>query len=397
MKTLSDYDFKGKRVFVRPDLNCPYDEKTGKIEKSLRIIEHAKSTIRELSEKGAKVILLAHQGRRGDPDCISLKQHVKFLEEEIGKQVLFVPDTCGDKAKQAISSLKNGQILLLENVRFLEDETKYKTIPEYAGSTLAKNLLPLCDAFVLDGFSVSHRAQASVVGFSSKPTFAGRVMEKELNALSKVKNPVHPCTFILGGAKPEDSISLLEYWLSSGKMDNALCGGILGSMLILSSGKSLGKTEDFLKEKGCLQYIPKLQELLKKYPGKIKFPQDIAYSQNGKRKECGIEKLPVQGEIFDIGKKTQEEFAGLINSSKTAVINGPVGVYEREEFCQGTKAVLQAIANSGSFSLAGGGHTLSAIGKFRINKKKFSYISLAGKALIDYLSGHKLPGVEVLG
>ncbi|MEM2963254.1 MAG: phosphoglycerate kinase [Candidatus Anstonellales archaeon] len=396
MNLLDNYDFRGKRVFVRPDLNCPIDEKTGRVEKSPRVIEHAKTTILELSEKGAKVIVLAHQGRKGEPDCVSLNQHAKFLEEETGKRVIFVPDVCGHMAKKAISNLKNGEILLLENVRFLDDETAFRTPQEYSKSSLVKNLLPFCDAFVLDGFSVSHRAQASVIGFISKPTFAGRVMEKELAALSHLKNPLRPCTFILGGAKPEDSIPILEHWLSQKKADYFLCGGVLGLLILLASGVNLGKTKRYMEEKNHTKHIPLIRGLLEKYQKHIKLPLDVAYDKNGQRHECPTSSLPIPHDIYDIGTDTQSEFSSLIKRSKTIIINGPLGVYENNEFAKGTRAVLEAIASTNSFSIVGGGHTLSAIEKFEIDKKKFSYISLAGKALVEYLSGKSLPGLEIL-
>jgi len=396
MKTLDDFEFNGKTVFVRPDLNCPVDEKTLKVEPSERIAAHA-LTIRELAKKKAKVVVLAHQGRKGDYDCISLSQHALLLGAEAKMPVKFVDDVCGEKAKAAIRALGKGEILLLENVRFLDDEAKYKTIEENAGATLVRELSPLCDIFVLDGFSVSHRAQASVVGFCQKPICAGRVMQRELEALSKLSSPQKPAVFVFGGAKPEDSIGIMQKWLSEGKLDYALTCGVLGELFILASGRELGKTLEVLKEKKALEWLPAAKEMLAKYKGKILFPQYVALDANGARKDSHISRLPSELLIGDIGKKAAKEYAKIILGAGTVLMNGPAGIYEDEKFAYGTKKLLKAIEKSPAFSVLGGGHTLSAIEKFKIRKKKLGYVSLAGKALIEYLSGAELPGVKILG
>jgi phosphoglycerate kinase len=393
--TLDSYNFLGKTAFVRVDLNSPVDEKTLAVEKGERISSHAE-TVRELSDKGARVVVLAHQGRKGDYDCISLSQHALFLGGEVKKPVRFVDDVCGKKAKDAIRSLKDGGILLLDNVRFLDDETKYKTIEENAQTTIVKELSPYCDVFVLDAFSAAHRAQASIVGFYKKPVVAGRVMERELTALNRLRTPAHPVVFIFGGAKPDDSISIMENFLSEGKIDHALTCGVLGELFILASGKELGKTLDFLKEKKALLHLPKARELLEKYPGKILFPQDVAVSSGGKRKEMPISSLPSQDSIMDIGKKTAKQYSDKIAGAATVMMNGPAGVYEQEEFAYGTRTILKAIEAGKAFSVFGGGHTLSALEKFKIDKAKLGYVSLAGKALIEYLSGEELPGVKIV-
>ncbi|VVC00557.1 Phosphoglycerate kinase [uncultured archaeon] len=396
MQTLDRFDFSGKTAFVRVDMNCPVDEATKKVEPSERIAGHA-LTVRELSDKGAKVVVLAHQGRKGDPDCISLSQHALLLGDACKKPVQFVDDVCGDKAKAAIRALQPGGILLLDNVRFLDDETKYKTIEENEKATIVQQLSPLCDVFVLDAFSAAHRAQASIVGFHKKPVVAGRVMQREIEALSKLKNPAHPAVFVFGGAKPDDSIGIMQSWLAAGKIDYALTCGVLGELFILASGRELGKTLDYLKENKVTEYLPQAKDMLLKYKGKIIVPEDVAVEFNGKRKEVAIYELPSAYSIKDIGKKTAKKYEGIIAASKTVMMNGPAGVYESDEFAYGTKTILKAIEKSGSFSVMGGGHTLSALDKFRINKKKLGYVSLAGKALIEYLSGKELPGVKILG
>ncbi len=396
MRTLDNFDFSGKTAFVRIDMNCPVDEKTLAVEKSERISGHA-ATVAELSEKGAKVVVLAHQGRKGDYDCISLSQHSLLLGDDMKKPVKFVDDVCGAKAKAAIKSLKNGEILLLDNVRFLDDETKYKTIGENEKATIVRELSSLCDVFVLDAFSASHRAQASIVGFHKKTVVAGRVMQRELEALGKLKNPARPAVFIFGGAKPDDSIGILSQWLDEGKVDYALTCGVLGELFILASGRELGKTLEFFKANKVTEYLPTAKDLISKYPGKILFPEDVAVDSGGKRKEIGIESLPSKEMICDIGKKTVGRYSKIISSARTVMVNGPAGMYEKKEFEYGTKTLLKAIEKSGSFSVMGGGHTLSALDRFKIKKEKLGYVSLAGKALIEYLAGDELPGVKILG
>ncbi len=396
MITLDGFDFKGKTVFVRIDMNCPVDKDTLKIEPSPRIAAHAK-TVSELSEKGAKVVVLAHQGRKGKYDCISLSQHSLLLGAQVKKPVKFVDDVTGEKAKSAIKELKEGQILVLENVRFLDDETKYKTIEENEKAGIVQNLSSFCDAFVLDAFSVAHRAQASIVGFHKKPVIAGRVMQKELEALNKLKEQKTPGLFIFGGAKPEDSIKIMENWLLEGKISLALCCGVLGELFIMASGKELGKTKEYLEQTKAIEHLEKAKQLLSQHKEKIKFPQDIALDEKGKRKEIPISSLPSENSIKDIGEKTIQDYTKAILSAKTVMMNGPAGVYEEDEFSFGTMAILKAIEKSKAFSVLGGGHTLSAIDKFKTDKGKLGYVSLAGKALIEYLSGKQLPGVKILG
>jgi len=398
MLTLDSLDFAAKRVFVRVDLNSPFDEKTGSIEKSPRLVAHCR-TLKELAKKKARVIVLAHQGRKGDSDCISLSQHARLLGEELKRQVRFVPDVCGQSAKDAISSLGNGKILLLENVRFLEDETKAKSTEEAATSTLVRELSPLCDIFVLDAFSVSHRPHASVVGFSSKPCVAGRVMQEELEALSKVKNPQRPLVFLFGGAKPGDSLGILEGWLTEGKVDTALATGVLGELFVLAQGRELGKTTEFLKSTNAIGQLAHVREIYEKYKEKILVPKDFAVDENNARKEISVRKLPSEFSILDIGKNTVSLYSKTLKNAKTIIVNGPAGVYEKDEFSYGTKKLLKAVEKAsslGAFSLLGGGNTISALSRFKIKKKKLGYVSLSGKALIEYLGGSRLAGVELL-
>jgi len=395
--TLDDYDFQNKTVILRVDINLPYDEKTGEVEVSERLIEAAK-TIKELCDKKAKVVILAHQGRKGDKDFISLKQHADLLKKYSGKIIDFTDSIIEDRAINKIKSLKPGEALLLENVRFLADEDLEKTPEEHANSSLVKTLAPLADVFVNDAFSVSHRSHASIVGFSKlMPTIAGRLMEKELKFLEKALNPERPNIYILGGAKPDDCIKIMNYGLEKNIIDEVLACGVLGELFLIAQGFELGeKTENFLKKEGFYEMHQGLEEMLKKYNDKIFIPLDVAVKIKDKRKEIDVINLPASETIKDIGTQTINLFSERIRKAKTIVVKGPAGVYEERGFEKGTKKILEEVARSKGFTLIGGGDTSVAIEKLKIDKSKYSYESLAGGALINYLSGKKMPGVEIL-
>jgi phosphoglycerate kinase len=397
-KTLDDFQVKDKVVLVRVDFNSEIDPATKKVTSDVRIKAHAETTIKELAEKGAKTVILAHQGRKGDPDYTPLKQHAEILGKLLKCPVKYVDDVFGDKAKAAIKTLKGGEILVLENVRSWDGETKTKTVDDAAKTDLVKNLAPLADLFVNDAFAAAHRGHASMVGFTPVlPSAAGRIMERELKSLSRaLEKPEHPCVYVMGGAKADDALEISKYVLDSKIADYVLVGGVTSQLFLAAKGVDLGKkTMDFLAKKELTQFMPGIKELLAKYPDKIILPEDVALDNGGKRKEIPVSKLPTELSIFDIGKKTVDKFSKLIASAKAIVVSGPMGVYENKEFNYGTKGVFTAIAGSKAFSLAGGGNTIAAIEEYGLSKK-IGYISTAGGALIEFLMGKKLPGVVAL-
>ena len=397
-KTLDDFQVKEKVVLVRVDFNSEIDPNTKKVTSDVRIRAHAESTIKELVEKGAKTVILAHQGRKGDPDYTPLKEHAKILGTILKCPVKYVDDVFGDKAKSAIKALKGGEVLVLENVRSWDGETKSKTPEEAAKTELVQNLAPIADLFVNDAFAAAHRGHVSMVGFTAVlPSAAGRIMERELKSLAKaLEKPEHPCVYVMGGAKADDSLEISKYVLGNGIADSVLVGGVTSQLFLAAKGVDLGKkTMDFLAKKELTQFMPGIKELLTKYPGKIILPEDVALEIDGKRKEISVSKLPTEHSIFDIGKKTVDKFADIISKAKSIVVSGPMGVYENKEFNYGTKKVFEAIANSKAFSLAGGGNTIAAIQEYGLTKK-VGYISTAGGALIEFLMGKKLPGVVAL-
>jgi len=396
--TLDDVKAKDKVVLLRVDFNSPVDPESKKVIDDARIRAHGETTIKELTEKGAKVVILAHQGRKGDSDFIPLKQHAEILSKVLGKPVKYMDDVFGEKAKDAIKNLKSGEILVLENVRTYAAETKEGTPEEHAKTELVKNLAPLANLFVNDAFAAAHRAHVSIIGFTTVlQSAAGRIMERELKSLNRVlENPEKPCVFILGGAKADDSLEISKYVLNNRIADYILTGGVVGHVFLAAKGFDLGKPNtDFLEKKELMGLVPGIKELMQKYPDKIKTPKDLAVEVNGKRKEISVGELPIDHPIFDVGAKTVEDYVKVIRNAKSIVVSGPMGVFENSEFIFGTKRIFEEIANSKAFSLAGGGHTIAALQEFGLSNK-ISYVSTAGGALIEFLMGKKLPGVVAL-
>jgi phosphoglycerate kinase len=396
--TLDDVKVKDKVVLVRVDFNSPVDPEGKKVLDDARIRAHGETTIKELAEKGAKVVILAHQGRKGDPDFIPLKQHAEILGKILGKPVKYVDDVFGEKAKDTIKNLKSGEILVLENVRTYAAETKEGTSEEHAKTELVKNLAPLANLFVNDAFAAAHRAHVSIIGFTAVlQSAAGRIMERELKSLGRIlENPEKPCVFILGGAKADDSLEISKYVLNNRIADCILTGGVVGQVFLVAKGFDLGKPNmDFLEKKELMSLVSGIKELVQKFPDKIKTPKDLAVDVNGKREEISIGELPANHLTFDVGAKTVEDYVKVIRSAKSIVVSGPMGVFENSEFSFGTKRIFEEIANSKAFSLAGGGHTIAALQKFGLSDK-ISYVSTAGGALIEFLMGKKLPGVVAL-
>ncbi len=372
-KTLDDFDFSDKRVLVRVDLNSPIVE--GKVQMNDRIREHA-LTLKELSQKGAKVVVLAHQGRPGKRDYMeSLEEHAKLLSQIVG--VKYVNDLIGSEAVERIKAMAKGDVILLKNVRAEEDE-----FAPSESNIIVKTLAPLFDLFVSDAFSVAHRNQTSVVSFAKVlPSCIGRVMEKELSALNNLKKEKMLC--VLGGAKPEDYISLLPH------AEKILSGGIFALACLKAKGYVLGKEDELLKQR------EEVISEIKKFIEKIETPIDLAINENG-RKEIAVEQLPVDSEILDVGEGTIRKYTEEIEKAEAVFVKGPLGKFEEKEFAKGSVEILKAVARSKCFSLIGGGHITHVIETFSLGKDNFSHVSLAGGALIKFLAGEKLPGLEVL-
>ena len=395
--TLDDFNFENKTVLLRVDFNMPLDKKTLEILDTTRI-KRALPTIKELINKNAKTVIIAHQGRQGSWDFINLDKHAKALSELLNKDVKFVDDIFGEKAKNAIKNLQNGKILLLDNVRKFDGETEKKSSEEHAKSALVQNLYPLADIFVNDAFAAAHRPQCSLIGFTEvMPSCAGRLMEKELTTLEEIiEKPEKPSVFLFGGAKFSDVIVTIERLLDNKTADKILLTGLPANAFLKSEGVNLGnKNEEMLSKEGTAENYDEIRKLLTKYKDNIYLPIDFAQQQNTDRSEIDVNELPTDFNLYDIGEKSIEKFKNILSNAKTVFLSGPCGVFENPAFMKGTKEIFTFVANSDVFSIVGGGHTVAAVEQLGLDKK-ISHISTGGGSLEKFMMGEKLPVVEAL-
>lgn len=388
LKTLKNFDFEDKLVLLRVDINSPIVNK--KIIDNPRIEESAQ-TVKELLKLNCKVVILAHQGRKGDYDFIPLNQHAKLLSKYVGKEIKYVNGLFEDNALEEIDKLKQGSAILLKNVRSYEDETKLEKSRFYRFSKFF-------DIYVNDAFSVSHRSQASIViPPRIIPSCIGINFEKEINALSKFSvNSKEKAVYLIGGVKIEDYFPIFN--VLKNKNSKILASGVLANLILVGLGKDLGYENKWLMEKNYFNLIPKLIEIYSSYKEQIVLPIDFAI--DGKeRKEVLLEELPIDKKIWDVGHKTVEIFKKEIKESAVIFMKGPLGYSEIEKFSYGTVSILNSISELTKekkiFSLLGGGHLTTAITEYKIHDE-FSHISTSGGALIAFISGEKLPGIEAL-
>ncbi len=395
--TLDDFKVENKTVLLRVDFNMPLDRKTLDITDDTRI-RLALPTIKELVNKNAKTVILAHQGKQGSWDFTSLQKHAQMLQRLLGKNVTFIDDIYGEKAKNAIKNMKPGAVVFLDNVRKYAAETEKKKPEEHARSELVQNLSPLADFYVNDAFAAAHRAQCSLTGFTVVlPSAAGRLMEKELTALEKVvSQPKKPSIFLFGGAKFADVIITIDRILSNKIADHVLLTGLTANAFLKAKGINLGKkNEQAFDEEGTPEVFSEIKSMYKKFEKQIHLPSDFAIEEHGKRQEKTLEDLPLENNLFDIGEKTIQDYKKILSTAKTIFISGPCGVYENPLFRKGTEEIFSFIATSKAFSIAGGGHTVAAIEQMKI-RDKITHISTGGGALEKFMMGEKLAVVEAL-
>ncbi|WP_405305011.1 phosphoglycerate kinase [Methanobrevibacter sp.] len=394
--TIDDFDVENKTVLVRIDINAPVDPSSGIILDDTRLKLHAQ-TVKELSNKGAKVVLLAHQSRPGKKDFTTLSQHAEALSDILNLRVKYIDSLFSNAAKEAIKSLKPHEILLLENARFFSEETLSRNPEEQSKTLLVRHLSPLIDYFVNDAFAAAHRSQASLVGFTvNTPSAAGRVMEKELTVIQEaLDNVEHPCVFLLGGMKPDDSIDVMENVLSNGTADSILTTGIVGNIVLWAAGFDIGQVNrDFIASRGYEDMVEKSKELIERFGDKVKYPIDVACEINGDRVDIDSDEIPNES-IFDIGIKTIAFYAREIRDAKYIFANGPAGVFEDPKFSMGTEDLINAMATSEGFSLIGGGHIAAATAGLGL-EDHMSHLSSGGGACISMLAGKELAAVEAL-
>jgi len=384
---------KGKTVFVRVDINSPLDPETRQIMDDTRI-RMTRYTFESLDE--AKVVVGSHQGRPGDEDFTSLEAHAKLLQKHVTQQVRFVEDTIGPEARRQIRNLKAGEILVLDNLRLCSEENISATPDKLADTIMVGRLAPLFDVYVNDAFATAHRVQASIVGFPQVvQAVAGRLMAKELEALKQAyHNPQRPSVYVIGGAKAEDKLPIIENILRTGKADRVLVGGVVANVFLRASGTDFGETGNRILDKSPA-LLEKARFILKNYKDEIVLPKDLALSRGGKRVEVLVGQGTKGDPVHDIGKETSGQYAGIIKGSKTVVSSGPLGLFEEKGFELGSRIVLEAMAAQGACSVVGGGHMGSYASSLGLDKR-ITHVSTAGGAMLAFLAGEELPGVKSL-
>jgi len=388
-KTLKDVNVKGKRVFCRVDFNVPMKDR--KVTDDTRI-RAALPTIQYLMNEGAIVLLASHLGRpKGEiVEDLRLTPVAERLSELLGKPVRKVNEAYGETVKQEIASMNEGDVLLLENVRFYKGEEKND--PE-----LAKQFAELADLYVNDAFGAAHRAHASTEGIAKYlPAVAGFLMEKELDVLGKaLSNPERPFTAIIGGAKVKDKIGVIDNLLD--KVDHLIIGGGLAYTFIKAKGYEIGQSlleED--KIDLAKQFMAKAEEKGVKFYMPVDAVVADEFSESANRKVVSIDEIPSDWQALDIGPKTQQLYKEVVNQSKLVIWNGPMGVFEMDAFAGGTKAVAEALAEAkDTYSVIGGGDSAAAVEKFGL-AEKMSHISTGGGASLEFMEGKELPGVVAL-
>jgi len=366
------------------------DPKTKEILDDSRIVATL-PTLKELSK--SKVVIMAHQGRPGDEDFTSLERHAEVLKKK-GLRTAFVDDIFGEKAKDAIKKVKVGELLVLQNTRYFDGEMKTGTPEEMSKEPIVQELYPLFDLFVNDAFGAAHRAQPSIVGFTAVlPSVAGRLVEKEIRTLTAATaTDKHPWTLVLGGSKVEDKVKTLEKLLATGRVDNVLLGGLVGTLFLVAQG-TIPK-EYAASIKGYESSLTLAKQLLGKYPKIIGLPSDAAVEKDGKRVECKLDQMK-GAPLLDIGPTTTDRFSKTVIQSAVVFANGPMGYFEKAPFATGTEKVLDAMVKCKGVTIVGGGH-VGAVAQMKGVADKITHISTGGGATINFLTGKKLELIAAL-
>lgn len=396
--TLDDFDLKGKLVYLRLDINSPINPISGTIMSNARFVSHLE-TIRELSV--SRLVLVAHQSRPGKNDFTSLRNHAEQLEKLIGRPVEFVDSLFGSEVRSRIRKMRPGDIIMLENSRFYSEEVDIdaEDIDTVESTHIVRNLSDLFDYFVIDAFPAIHRSQTTLVGFRRlKPNIAGRLVEKEVSMIDRfMESSERPKIAILAGSKIDDSIRVSNSFLRDNTVDSIIVGGVVANAFLWASGFDIGKKNmDFIvkNNKNHKEILENCREILKKYPKKIIMPDDFVLNPSGRHADINS-KIPQDQLIADIGLNSIARFSEMISRARGIFLNGPMGMYEIEEYSVGTREILESVAGVDAMTIAGGGHTLSALEKLNL-MGKITHASTGGGALISYLSGDKMPVLESL-
>ena len=388
--TLDDFELKGKTIFLRVDMNCPIDPETMEISGTKRI-EEATETIEALSD--AKVVVASHQGRVGNKDYTGMEKHAKVLEQLLKKDIKYVQDVIGSAAQNEIKNLKNGEVLLLDNLRLCAEEN-YEFSPSDAAKTImVQRLAKLFDLCVLDSFPSAHRSHPSIVGFPEVlPACAGRIVEHEVNKLDEIMTVAKaPHVIVLGGAKVLDRLEAIKLLIKNGRADHVLLTGLIGNVFM----RAQGRIKSALGIKREEEIVTKAHSLIGEYPDVFSTPVDVAVDKDGSRVELDVRDVNKGDLVYDIGPKTIEHYNKIISGAGTVFISGPPGFFEKKQFSYGTKALLEGVANSMATTIVSGGHLNSALKKYGLIEK-INHTSTAGGALVLYLTGERLPMIQSL-
>jgi phosphoglycerate kinase len=402
--TLDDLDVAGKVVLCRVDINAPLDRETGGLRDTTRL-EGCAPTVAELAEKNARVVLLAHQG--GDLEYhnyASTEPHAAVMSRLIGRPVGFIDDVVGPAARARIAALADGEVLLLDNVRFVAEELtlferKLELTPEQQARTLTvRKLAPLADLYVCDAFAAAHRSQPSLVGFEEVlPSAMGRLFEREYENLSHLREePDRPCVFVLGGTKIQEAFPMMAAALRDGVVDTVLAAGLVANVMLAARGVDIGAPSmDFIRASQLERFIDESKAILAEHGDKVVLPVDLAGVKDGARVEVPVGDLPAAELLVDIGHQTVGAFRAAIRAAGTVFANGPAGVFEKPESEYGTKSIWQAMAEAPGYTALGGGDSIAAMNRYRL-AGRFSYVCTAGGAMVQFLSGKPMPVVEAL-
>jgi len=388
--TLEDFDTKGKTVFLRVDMNSPIDPKTMEILETSRIRESTES-LKDLD--GARVVIASHQGRVGNKDYTGMESHAKVLEKILDRKIKYVQDVIGSEAQREIKSMKNGDVLLLDNLRLCAEEN-YEFAPAEAAKTImVSRLSKLFDLCVLDSFPSSHRSHPSIVGFSYVlPACAGRLVEREVRKLDEILTVTKgPHVVVLGGSKIMDRLEAIKALIQSGRADQVLLTGVIANVFM----RAQGRIKSPLGIKREEEVVAKAHSLIGEHPDVFSTPVDIAIDRNGSRVEMDVRELGKEDQILDLGPKTVEHYTKSIHSAGTVFISGPAGFFENKNFEFGTQSLLKAVADSFATTIVSGGHLTAALKRYGL-AEKINHISTAGGALVLYLTGMKLPMIQSL-
>ncbi|MFT4892347.1 MAG: phosphoglycerate kinase [Candidatus Nanohaloarchaea archaeon] len=385
MKSIENKDVEGKNILLRTDLNLPVED--GRPQKTVRF-ERYLETIEDLRDRGARVVVMAHQGRPARKDFLSLKPHSEILSDSLDQEVEFIPSFFGPELGEKVARMENGEVAVLENIRFLSEELQNAPPERHAEDFFVQKASDYFDMYVDDAFSAAHRSHGSMVGFTETlDSYSGLIMERELSNCSRIKESFDNGVLVLGGEKPSDLIGIMKELGES--VEKILLGGIPGELALKIEGHDLGEKEGWIEKHGLDSREEELAEVIGRYREKVEIPVDVA-TESGNHSVDQID-----GElIWDIGDETIEKYVSIINEAEAVVMKGPMGAFE--EHPEGTEKIVEAISELEGFTVLGGGHTSSLIHRFGFDLDDFSHVSIAGGAFVRFMSGEELPAVEAL-